>query len=115
MNGSNACRIPLICTGYYMHNLFAIILTHCVPTSPDNLWNHFKNNLCDDLHHCLTQLPFNIPDPSEEEVYNYGLYLIECVLCKNGKSLNAFPPMPVSQMAARWGEMEGNLLIAEQL
>ncbi|KIK46872.1 hypothetical protein CY34DRAFT_32939, partial [Suillus luteus UH-Slu-Lm8-n1] len=54
-------------------NLFAIILTHCIPTSPNDLWNHFKNNLCNDLHHCLTQLPFNIPDLSEEEVYDYGL------------------------------------------
>jgi hypothetical protein len=98
-----------------MRNLFAIILTHCNPTSPDDLWNRFKDNLCDDLRHRLTRLPFNIPNPSEEEVHDYGLYLIDCILRKNGKSLNAFPPMPVSQMAARWGEMEGNLLIAEQL
>jgi hypothetical protein len=104
-----------MCTGHRMRNLFAIILTHCNPTSPDDLWNRFKDNLCDDLHHRLTRLPFNIPNPSKEEVHDYGLYLIDCVLRKNGKSLNAFPPMPVSQMAARWGEMEGNLLIAEQL
>lgn len=98
-----------------MRNLFAIILIHCNPTSPDDLWNCFKDNLCDDLRYCLTQVPFTIPDPTEEEVHDYGLYLIDCILCKNGKSLDAMPPMPVSQIAARWGVMEGNQLIAEQL
>ncbi|KIK35022.1 hypothetical protein CY34DRAFT_28577, partial [Suillus luteus UH-Slu-Lm8-n1] len=63
-----------MCTGHHMRNLFAIILTHCVPTSPNDLWNRFKDNLCDNLHHRLTQLLFNIADPSEEEVHDYGLY-----------------------------------------
>ncbi|KAG2055082.1 hypothetical protein BDR06DRAFT_825015, partial [Suillus hirtellus] len=43
------------------------------------------------------------------------LYLIDGILRKNGKSLQAIPQMPVSQMAARWGVMEGNQLIYEQL
>jgi hypothetical protein len=98
-----------------MRNLFAIILIHCNPASPGELWNRFKENLCDDLRHRLTHVPFTIADPTEEEVYDYGLYLIDGMLRKNGRSLDAIPQMPVSQMAARWGAMEGNLLIAEQL
>jgi hypothetical protein len=58
---------------------------------------------------------FNKPDPTQEEIHDYGLYLIDGVLRKNGKSLEAIPHMPVSQMADTWGVMEGNQLIAEQL
>ncbi|KAG1836465.1 hypothetical protein DFJ58DRAFT_610983, partial [Suillus subalutaceus] len=61
-------------TGHRMRDLFAIILLHCNPTSPDDLWNGFKENLCDDLRHRLTHVPFNIPDPTEEEIHDFGLY-----------------------------------------
>ncbi|KAG1809229.1 hypothetical protein EV424DRAFT_1328431, partial [Suillus variegatus] len=63
-----------MCTGYHTQNLFAIILLFCNPTSPDDLWNCFKDNLCDDLRRRLAHMPFNMPDATEEEVYDYGLY-----------------------------------------
>ncbi|OJA08923.1 hypothetical protein AZE42_12999 [Rhizopogon vesiculosus] len=57
----------------------------------------------------------NIPEPTQEEVYDYGLYLIDGLLRKNSRTLGSYPLMPESQMAVRWGIMEGNQLIAEQL
>jgi hypothetical protein len=56
-----------------------------------------------------------MPDPTQVEVHDYGLYLIDGVLRKNGRSLEAIPQMPVSEMADIWGAIEGNQLIAEQL
>ena len=102
-------------TGSHLRRLFVIILVGCNPTAPHELWNRFKNHLCDDLRNRLIHPPFNIQDPTEEEIYDYGLYLIDGLLRKHGRSLHAIPQMPVSQMVQRWGIMEGNQLIAEQL
>ncbi|KAJ8592841.1 hypothetical protein M405DRAFT_859413, partial [Rhizopogon salebrosus TDB-379] len=53
--------------------------------------------------------------PIEKPASQDGLYLIDGLLRKHGRSLHAIPQMPVSQMVQRWGIMEGNQLIAEQL
>jgi hypothetical protein len=104
-----------MCTGSHLRNLFVIIMVRCNPTSPHQLWDHFKVNVCDDLRNRLMHPPMNIPQPTEEEVYDYGLYLIDGLLRKNSRTLDSYPLMPVPQMAQRWGIMEGNQLIAEQL
>ncbi|OJA14933.1 hypothetical protein AZE42_13820 [Rhizopogon vesiculosus] len=104
-----------MCTGSHLHSLFVIIMVCCNPTSPHELWNHFKDYLCDDLHNRLIHPPMNIPEPTQEEVYDYGLYLIDGLLRKNSRTLGSYPLMPESQMAVRWGIMKGNQLIAEQL
>jgi hypothetical protein len=99
-------------TGHQLRSLLVIILLHCNPISPEELWNHFKHNLCDDLrNHLIAHM--QIPEPTEEQVLDYGLYCINELLRKNGKSLDIIPNMPVSIM--QWGIMEDNQLIAEQL
>jgi hypothetical protein len=55
----------------------------------------------------------DIPEPTEEQILDYGLYRIDELLHKNGKSLAATPNMPVSVM--QWHIMAENQLIAEQL
>ena len=99
--------------GYTLRMLFATILFHCTPTSPTLLWNQFKLKICDDLLHKLTNLYPN-RDFSQEEVHDYGLYLINHVLNTWGKQLADFPDMP--QVIGDWGVLVGgNRLLNEQL
>jgi hypothetical protein len=44
-------------TGSKLRWLFAIILLHCYPTSPEMLWNQFKDKICDDLRRKLQHIP----------------------------------------------------------
>ena len=79
--------------GYQLHCLFVVILIHCSPVDPHRLWDATKHHLCDDLQHHLIHT-LHIPQPTQEQVYDYGLYLIDQELQKHGKSLQIFPTMP---------------------
>ena len=68
-------------TGYVLQHLFATILHHCNPTSPANLWNDFKHHICDDLLYKLQHIYPN-RDFTQDEVYDYGLYLVDDILHK---------------------------------
>jgi len=97
-------------TGGQLRSLFASILCHNNPSQPAVLWDHHKAKLCDDLHHRLILL--NHPDPTEDQIYDYGLYLIDCILSKMGKRLQNFPPIPLPQH--HW-QILGNLLLQNEL
>lgn len=71
--------------GYQLRHLFATILLFGEPVNPRTLWEHFKNDLCDDL---IRQ------HPDIEAAYNIGLYEINIHLSRNGRSLRDFPQMP---------------------
>lgn len=98
-------------TGTQLRSLFATLLLFCDVSSPDRLWYTFRQHICDDLHHRLQTLGFN--NPSEDQVYNYGLYLLNKILEESGKSLVDWASMPKSQH--NWDERGANTLIAEQL
>jgi hypothetical protein len=99
--------------GYALRMLFATIIVHCNPTSPANLWNQFKHNICDDLLYKLTNIHPN-RDFTQDEVYDYGLHLIDHVLRSLNTQLSNIPGMP--QITGNWGVVaEGNRLINEQL
>ena len=97
-------------TGSQLRFLFVTILRDCFPAQPEILWNEFKEYICDDLKHALRHR--GIPEPTEEQAYDYGLYLIERILKLSGKSLADYEPMPVSQ--ENWDHQFGNHLILEQ-
>ena len=67
--------------------------------------------ICDDLKRKLQQMGHE--NPTEEQIYDYGLYLIDLDLQKKGKSLEQCPPMPLP--VGNWAQIHGNCLIAEQL
>ena len=93
--------------------LFATIIFHCNPTSPGVLWNQFKHHICDDLLHKLRTIYPNC-DFTEDEVYDYGLHLIDHVLHNWGSQFSNIPDMP--QIIHDWGVVaEGNRLINDQL
>ena len=100
----------IIKTGTQLRRLFVMILKECSPVEPLALWDEYKSYICDDLHHCLIQLQFE--QPTEDLIYNYGLYLIEEALQESGKSLKDYAPMPMP--VNNWNTIVGNWLIAEQ-
>ena len=65
--------------GSQLRSLFVTIIKDCSPADPRALWDRFWPNICDDLRHHL-QTHGRIEDPSEEQIQDYGLYLIDKLL-----------------------------------
>ncbi|KAI0311385.1 hypothetical protein OF83DRAFT_1068931, partial [Amylostereum chailletii] len=98
-------------TGTRLRYLFAVILEHCRPSNPGELWIRFRHLICDDLGHRLRTLGLN--QPSDDDIYDYGLFLLDRILRDSGKSLDHYPSMPRPEHD--WSQHEENLLISEQL
>ncbi|KAF9025556.1 hypothetical protein BDZ89DRAFT_1016778, partial [Hymenopellis radicata] len=101
-------------TGRQLRRLFVIILKDGNPTNPHVLWEKFRAYICDDLEHYLRRQRLVLA-PTDADVYDYGLYLIERALETFGLSLSnsAFREMPQPNIQ-RWTDLEGNRLIQEQ-
>ena len=99
-------------TGSQLRRLFVTILKDCVPTEPAALWERFKQHICDDLQYHLQNQ--GVVNPTEEDAYDYGLYLIDKDLTFIGLSLSKFEEMPLPDFE-RWEILNANRLIAEQL
>lgn len=67
-----ACEMQ---TGTCLQHLFATLLLFADPSKPDNLWTKFHHHICDHLQHRLHAL--GIQNPSAEDAYDYGLFLLE--------------------------------------
>ena len=99
-------------TGHQLRQLFATIIRENWPLNdPLSLWDRFKGSICDDVRHKLIHK--GIPDPTQDQIYDYGLHLLDLILNDSGKSLKDFSPMPLS--TGDWAHLDGNRLIAEQL
>ncbi|QRV79981.1 ATP-dependent DNA helicase PIF1 [Ceratobasidium sp. AG-Ba] len=100
-------------TGHQLRKLFVVILTFGNPTDPLKLWNDYKQHLCDDLRHHIEHYGWNIPDLTDEQVYDYGLYLLEKLVQEAGSTMENVK-LPKSQ--GNWQEYEGrSRLILEQI
>ena len=97
-------------TGPQLRRLFVTLLNECNPTHPDRLWMRFRDDICDDLARKLQDKGLN---PAPDDIYDYGLYLIDNELNFLGKTLKNIAGMPQPDYA-RWDELDGNRLIAEQ-
>ena len=100
----------IIKNGYQLRRLFVIILTECYPTDPLALWNKFSLDICDDLQHKIHTI-FGISSPTECQIKDYGLYMINQLLHKSKKSLDDFQPMP--RPVGNWSAVVGNRLLFE--
>jgi hypothetical protein len=98
-------------TGRQLRHLFVTILRDCTPADPRALWDTFWPHICDDLRHQLQHVA-NIPDPSEAQIQDYGLYLIDKLLSHTGKRLQEWTTMP--EVVEDWAVILGNHLILEQ-
>ena len=88
-------------TGGQLRRLFVTILCDCFPTNPRALWDDFKSYLCDDLARYIRNNS-NIEEPTEEQVHDCGLYLIDKLLSVFGKGLRNWPTLllPTTPWAA---------------
>lgn len=99
-------------TGHQLRQLFATLLLFCSPSHPDQLWNEFRDHICDDVEYRL-QTHIGLEHPSQADIYDYGLTLLNDVLKSSSKNLASFsPPMPLPQRD--WVTCEENYLIADQ-
>ena len=96
--------------GRQLRHLFAIILIFQHPLDPLDLWETYKDSLCDDLQRTLIRM--NYPNPTEEQVYDYGLYLLNEILIKSGKSLSDFN-LPLSVLP--WAAVANNAMLQQEL
>ncbi|KAF9462871.1 hypothetical protein BDZ94DRAFT_1164885 [Collybia nuda] len=60
-------------TGYQLCMLCITTPRDCNPTKPDELWNLFKNSICDDLEYILHQK--GLENITQDQIWDYGLYL----------------------------------------
>ena len=99
-------------TGHQLGNIFAISVLWSYPNHPEQLWDQFKVNICDDLHPRL--IAGGRLDPTDEDIFDYGLHLLNKILMKSRKSLELnFPSMPTPQQ--QWDILHGNTILQDQL
>jgi len=97
-------------TGEQLWHLFALLLLSCIPNSPEQLWNDFRQHICDDLRAHLRSSGWEIP--RDDDIFDYGLWLLNSILLKHGKDLQSVNmPLPDRD----WSGQAGNSLIGEQL
>ena len=99
-------------TGCQLRNLFVTILRDCAPSDPVQLWNTYWPHICDDLQYQLQHTNLH-PNPTDDDIQDYGIYLINQLLIVSGKSLQRdWPYMP--QITQDWEANIENRFIAEQ-
>ena len=103
-----ACEMQ---TGTRLRHLFATLLLFAEPAQPDALWYELRHHICDNLERRMQAL--GIENPSPDDVYDYGLFLLDKILGDSGHTLADFPSMP--QPLRNWAALTLNPLILEQL
>ena len=98
-------------SGSQLRHLFTTLLLFCTPAQPNMLWSRFRDKICDDLRYKLGQLQRTTV--SQDDIYDFGLYLIDNILKDSGHSLSDFPSMPRSHL--NWSGSINNRLISEQM
>ena len=83
----------LMQTGSRLRRLFTTILLFCSPSRPHELWQRYRTYICDDIPYRLRILGFN--NASEDDIYDYGLHVIDNILCESDRSLSNWPSMPL--------------------
>ena len=92
-------------------HLFVTIIRDCIPSAPRALWDTFWPYICNDIRHML-QNHANIPEPSNEQIQDCGLYLIDKLLSQSGKRLQQWLDMP--QVDENQGALLENVFIQAQ-
>ena len=103
----------LMQTGSRLRRLFTMILLFCSPSRPHELWQRYRTYICDDIPFRLRILGFNNLNASEDDIYDYGLHVIDNILRESDRSLSNWPSMPLFHQ--QWEQYTVNEMIAEQL
>lgn len=95
-----------------MLTLFVTALLFGSVCNPLELWNKFKENICDDLKYYLEKHNLTHLGAGNSDAHiDYGLYLISQMLADSNKSLAQFQ-LPSSVIS--WNQDNGNPLLAEE-
>ena len=86
----------IMATGHQLRVFFVTILINCSPTHSKQLWDDHKHSLCDDLR-CTLQRRHIQENSFNEDIWDYGLFLISTLLSQHNKSLTFWPDMPQVQ------------------
>jgi hypothetical protein len=78
--------------------LLATILQFDTVINPARLWDMFRKHLCDDLKR-RSQREGILEHPTQDDVYDFGLYLLGNVLKDNDSQ--DYPNTPVTEMPRR--------------
>ncbi|XP_073821564.1 uncharacterized protein [Musca autumnalis] len=62
---------------HQIRTLFSIIISTCFPSKPTDLWNNYKDAMCDDILHQIRITTSNPNLQLSDEIYNEALILIE--------------------------------------
>ncbi|CAG8607440.1 7051_t:CDS:2, partial [Cetraspora pellucida] len=73
---------------------------------------HFRVNLCDDFRYHLYK-NYNIHEPTNDQVFDFELFLLDKILYQSNQSLDMFPLIPFWKQ--NWGHHNKSYIIAEQL
>jgi hypothetical protein len=110
-SGNSVCKRPGTCSRGISSAASLPLFSFGVSHFDLTLWEHYKVKMCDDLCHRL--IAQGCLQLMEEDVFNYGLHLLENILIKSGKCLSNFDPMTTPQQ--QWEVLEGNFFLREQL
>ena len=99
-------------SGRQLRHLFVTLLLFGEPSQPDQLWMLFRDKICDDLEHQLHGIRLGNPI-TPDQIYDYGLFLINRLLMESGRLLSEWPSMPLP--VEDWQRLTANSLITEQL
>ncbi len=83
---------------YQLRDLFVHILVNCVPTNEGDIWEKNKNDLCRDILYRKRQSENNNTLDFDDTIYAQGLYLINTLLRRQGKSLDDYPLIPAYEL-----------------
>jgi len=84
----------LVSTAQELRELFVMIIIHCSPSNPGELWTRFKNHLSEDILHRERIQSDNNNIQFNDIIYNKSLQLIQKILNKSGQRLEDFTGMP---------------------
>lgn len=98
-------------SGSQLRHLFTTLLLFCSPAEPNELWSHFREKICDDLRSKLYHL--GRTTVTENNIYDFGLHLINNILHDSGCALSEFPSMPQSRL--NWSDTLRNRFISQQM
>ena len=100
-------------TGRQLRKLFVIILTACGPSDPMKLWHDYCHHICDDLQYYMEHQPWAPADLQDNDIYDYGLYLVQQLVEDAGFSMER---VHMESCQSNWAQFgEENRLIQEQL
>ena len=70
---------------HQIYTLFAIVLSACFPSNPEDLWGKFRDDMSEDVLHCVRYQTWNPTLRITAEIYNDTLIMIEdmCLLMAN--------------------------------